>query len=45
MLTITTILLLAALILTLVSAATGRVPLWIGVLLVIIVELLHVLPR
>jgi len=45
MLTITTILLLAALILTLVSAATGRVPLWVAVILVIIVELLHVLPR
>jgi hypothetical protein len=45
MLTITTILLLAALIFTLVSAATGKVPLWVSVLLVIIVELLHVLPR
>ena len=45
MLTITTILLVAALILTLVSAAWGKVALWIPVLLVILVELLHVLPR
>lgn len=43
--TVTVCLLVAALVLTLVSAAWGKVPLWIAVLLVVLVELLRVLPR
>lgn len=44
MFTVLFILALAAAIVTLVHAATGRVQLWVAVLLICIIELLRVLP-
>lgn len=45
MLSITLLFVLAATIITLVSAVWGRVPLWVAVLLLCIVHLLGLLPR
>lgn len=44
MLTVVLILVVAALLMTLVHAATGKVPLWVPVLLVAIVLCLQALP-
>ena len=44
MLTVTFILVAAAFIVTIASAA-GRVPLWVAVLLLVLVELLRLVPR